>query len=293
MVEAVQTYVHNVIEMENGDLILTGWSNSPISGNKTSDTNGSTDYWIVKTDADGNILWDRSFGGNGIEDNCYSALNDNNELVVAGFSYYKFETTGDKTFDGYGAYDIWVIKINTETGALIWEKTIGGSELEYSLLKKCVEVIGTDIYTICYSNSLKTGTKSENKKGIEDIWITKLDNDGNIIWDKTIGGAYTDRPTYIKKTASNQLLITASSNSEASFDKSEDRWGASYDIWFFALNTDSAHIIYDKTIGGTDHEGSNDVILLDKTIISLLWEILNLIFLEINHKTARAVVIFG
>jgi hypothetical protein len=253
----------NVIEMENGDLILTGWSNSPISGNKTSDTNGSTDYWIVKTDADGNILWDRSFGGNGIEDNCYSALNDNNELVVAGFSYYKFETTGDKSFDGYGAYDIWVIKINTETGALIWEKTIGGSELEYSLLKKCVEVIGTDIYTICYSNSLKTGTKSENKKGIEDIWITKLDNDGNIIWDKTIGGAYTDRPTYIKKTASNQLLITASSNSEASFDKSEDRWGASYDIWFFALNTDSAHIIYDKTIGGTDHEGSNDVILLD------------------------------
>jgi hypothetical protein len=166
----------NVIEMENGDLILTGWSNSPISGNKTSDTNGSTDYWIVKTDANGNIIWDHSFGGNGIDINCYSALNDNNELVVAGFSYYKFETTGDKTFDGYGAYDIWVIKINTETGALIWEKTIGGSEMDYNYSdSRCLEVIGTDIYTICYSNSLKTGTKSENKKGIQDIWITKLD----------------------------------------------------------------------------------------------------------------------
>jgi hypothetical protein len=58
----------NVIEMENGDLILTGWSNSPISGNKTSDTNGSTDYWIVKTDANGDIIWDHSFGGNAIDD---------------------------------------------------------------------------------------------------------------------------------------------------------------------------------------------------------------------------------
>jgi hypothetical protein len=197
--------------------------------------------------------------------NCYSALNDNNELVVAGFSYYKFETTGDKTFDGYGQSDMWIIKINTETGALIWEKTIGGTEKEYSYSdSRCLEVIGTDIYTICFSNSLKTGTKSEHKKGIEDIWITKLDNDGNIIWDKTIGGEYTDSPSSITKTSDNQLLITAGSNSIASFDKSEDRWGNSSDIWFFALNTDSAHIIYDKTIGGTDHDGSSDVILLNE-----------------------------
>jgi hypothetical protein len=161
--------------------------------------------------------------------------------------------------------DMWIIKINTETGALIWEKTIGGSEMEYNYSdSRCLEVIGTDIYTICYSNSLKTGTKSENKKGIEDIWITKLDTDGNIIWDKTIGGEYTDSPSSITKTSDNQLLITAGSNSIASFDKSEDRWGNSSDIWFFALNTDSAHIIYDKTIGGTDYDGSSDVILLNE-----------------------------
>jgi hypothetical protein len=250
-------------ELNNGDVLLVGHSSSPISGNKTSNTKGGFDYWIVKIDADGNMLWDKSYGSNQSDIYSYAALNENNELIVSGFSYYKFEVTGDKSFDGYGQDDMWIIKINTETGALIWEKTIGGTESELTSEKKCVEVIGTDIYTICYSNSLKTGTKSENKKGIEDIWITKLDNDGNIIWDKTIGGAYTDRPTYIKKTASNQLLITASSNSEASFDKSEDRWGASYDIWFFALNTDSAHIIYDKTIGGTESEGSNDVILFD------------------------------
>jgi hypothetical protein len=250
-------------ELNNGDVLLVGHSSSPISGNKTSDTNGGFDYWIVKIDADGNMLWDKSYGSNQSDIYSYAALNENNELIVAGFSYYKFEVTGDKTFDGYGQDDMWIIKINTETGALIWEKTIGGTESELTSEKKCIELIGTDIYAICYSNSLKTGTKSENKKGIQDIWITKLDTDGSIIWDKTIGGAYTDRPASITKTASNQLLITASSNSEASFDKSEDRWGASYDIWFFALNTDSAHIIYDKTIGGTESEGSNDVILFD------------------------------
>src|SRR5690606_34432475 len=109
----------SIQEMQDGSSILAGYSQS-IDGD-VSINKGYEDFWIVKVDIDGNILWEKSYGGSGLEMAVSIVETIEGGSIVAGISE---SNDGDVT-QNYGRYDYWVIKLNN-IGELEWEKSIGG-----------------------------------------------------------------------------------------------------------------------------------------------------------------------
>jgi hypothetical protein len=99
------------IVLSNGNILVSGHSNSPISGNKTVGTNGFYDYWVLMLDSLGNILWQKNFGtdqNDQISQKSIVKINENSFLIGG-------RTTGginaDKTDASNGGIDMWFIKI--------------------------------------------------------------------------------------------------------------------------------------------------------------------------------------
>jgi hypothetical protein len=145
-------------------------SKSNISGNKTQDSKGGNDYWLVKIDLLGNVLWDKTIGGNG-EDIIYSLSQDSsNNFYIAGSS--ESTLSGDKTEDSRGGEDIWIVKTD-ESGTILWDKTIGGSGNDTS--GKLTMTSGNDFLLTASSNSSISGEKTEASRGDYDYWLLKLE----------------------------------------------------------------------------------------------------------------------
>ena len=234
----------SIVELNDGSFILAGGSNSPISGDKTENSRGNGDFWIIKINNNGDKIWDKTIGGTDAEDLTFISNVNNTELILSGTSLSNISF--EKSENSYGTYDNWVVKIDT-SGNLIWDKTIGGSFQDY--LGNAV-FTSNGIYVISQSFSDISGTKTQNSKGQSDYWVTKLDINGNIIWDKTIGSDWYDIPRSITVTNDGQLLLSGHSWSGVSGDKTEATNGI-YDFWLVSIDT-SGNILWQKTIGGSD-----------------------------------------
>jgi len=105
---------------------------------------------------------------------------------------------------------------------------------------------------IGFSNSNISGAKTENSNGEEDYWILKLDVNGNIEWQNTIGGNFGDACYTVIETSDNGYFITGYSYSEISGDKTENNVGST-DFWIMKLNNVGI-IEWQNTIGGSDGE---------------------------------------
>lgn len=245
--------------IHNDRLFLFGNSNSEISHDKTDFCRGSDDYWVVCIDTAGNKLWDKTYGGTSVETMQDAAYDkENNVIYVAGRS---MSNVGyEKSQDAYnGYYDMWVLKINAIDGELIWDKTIGSNAAEQN-----ISIALSDSYLYCAtSNSGEaSGDKTEDSYGGDDYWIVKIDQDGNVVWDKTIGGTGDDHTSDISILSNNQIIISGNSNSPISSDKTEEPLYSSLvggelvyidDFWYVCIN-ENGNVIWDKTIGGFGYD---------------------------------------
>ncbi|MEH6406019.1 MAG: T9SS type A sorting domain-containing protein, partial [Leeuwenhoekiella sp.] len=219
---------------DNG-YILSGKSNSSISGEKSEKRKGSTDYWIVKIDFNGNKIWDKTFGGDSYSNNSFSNLVNTivvpDGFILAGSSSSK--KNNDKTENSFGGFDYWIVKIDFN-GNKIWDKTIGGNEND--VLSQITQY--DDGFLLAGSSfSDKSFYKSQNRIGVEDYWIVNVDLDGNFIWDKTIGAGLNYNSNDLQAlntTPDGGYLLGGSSNSDKSGDKTEDSKGFT-DFWIVKL----------------------------------------------------------
>ena len=103
------------------------------TGNKTAPfyTGGydASDFWVVRLDAHGSMLWDKSFGGS--EDDCLHSLKQTSDggFILGGHSRSS-PGTGNKTSARYGGDDFWVVRLDAD-GNIVWDKSFGGSGFEY------------------------------------------------------------------------------------------------------------------------------------------------------------------
>ena len=149
---------YSVKQTTDGGYIVAGYTESYGAGEE--------DMWLIKTDADGNKLWDQTFGGNYYDSaNSVQQTNDNG-YIVAGYTYF------------YGAHnhDAWLIKTDTD-GNMLWDQTYGGTGL--SDKAESVQQTTDGGYIIAgFTDSYGTDT----------AWLIKTDADGNMLWDRTYGG---------------------------------------------------------------------------------------------------------
>ncbi|MBK7035653.1 MAG: T9SS type A sorting domain-containing protein [Bacteroidetes bacterium] len=226
-----------VRETNEGGFILGGSSATSPAGDKTVGTYGNEDYWVVKTDALGNIEWQKNYGGNKQDQ-----LMDLNQTldggyILGGFSYSGISGNKSETvWGGVDNYaDYWVIKIDS-LGNIIWQNDIGGFKDDFLL---SVQQNTNGEYILGgYSGSGATGDKLETPIGGYDYWIVSLNELGNIEWQNTIGGSNDDYLYDIALTQEGGYTLGGTSYSSISGDKTENRIGSSFNYWIVKLFAD-------------------------------------------------------
>lgn len=174
----------SVKQTTDGGYLLAGTSSSDSTGDRTQSTRGGSDYWIVKTDALGNKLWDKRYGGPFSDFLADALQTPDGGYLLKGWSFSG--SGGDKTQPAYNPpyTDCWIVKTDS-AGNKLWDKTIGGIYNDGQQGDILPTADGG--YLICDHSSSPVGfDKSENNLGQEQMWIIKIDGSGNKIWDKTV-----------------------------------------------------------------------------------------------------------
>lgn len=231
-----------------GDALLYGRSDSPISGNKTVGTNGGYDFWVIKVNSDGDVIWQKNYG---TTENEYTSVGitiiENNKYLLNTSS--NCDINGDKSENTYGFYDYWILAIDS-AGNTLWDKTLGGSGNDYSH-EGDVLMDQTNNRIIISGSSYSdiSGIKTNQNYGEEDTWVVSVDVNGNILDQNTIGGDFSDfgKPFFID--GNNEVHFIGTSYSGVSGNKTSPNNGSS-DFWYFKLNTD-LDLIIDWSYGGS------------------------------------------
>jgi len=221
-----------LLSTTDGNLLLGGTSRSGISGDRTENSRGFDDYWIVKIDTLGNKIWDKRYGGNQSDELMNLLQTPDGGYLLSGNS--SSSISPDKSQNPYGNYDFWVLKINS-TGIKQWDKIYGGSdkeEQEGTLIKTF------DGYYIISGSSYSpiSGNKTEANLGFEQGWLMKFDSSGNVINDKTIFTIDHDEQCKLVESADGCLVLAIQSGALVGGYKSEPSWGGFYfDYWMIKM----------------------------------------------------------
>jgi hypothetical protein len=249
----------SVVPAGDGGFVLGGRSASGASGNKTSATYGGNDLWLVKIDANGNKLWDKSFGGSDDEGFYYSALaaTPDGGFLLAGDSFSG--VSGNKTSPSYGGYcDSWLVKVDA-FGNKVWDKSFGGSG-DYDVLFTIVSTDDGGALLGGASTSGISGNKTSTNHGAFDLWLVKVDASGNKLWDKSFGGSGGDGDiggyflpsVSIVPTGDGGFLIGGPSASGVSGNKTSPNYG-DYDYWLVKIDADG-NKLWDRSYGGNSSD---------------------------------------
>lgn len=242
----------------DGGYIIGGSSSSPVSGNKTSERFGTqySDYWIIKVDANGAKQWERTFGGENVEQLNRIAPTKDGNYILYGSSFSS--ASGNKTAPLRGSSDYWIVKIDG-SGNHLWDKSFGGTENDS--LMSLHEVSDGSYILIGMSTSQVSGNKTSPGyygvmyefpgippiMGVMDGWIVKLDINGGKQWEQTLGGLNMDFPMDLEPTQDGGYLVALRSSSSITGTKSTAGFGKD-DYWLVKLNG-SGGIEWDKTYG--------------------------------------------
>lgn len=231
--EIYQDGARSVLQLDDEGYIIAGLTD--LSGF------GNFDAYIIRTDSTGNLVWEKTYGGNNAE--WIEEIQETNDsgFILVGRTYvsgngdiYLIKTTNNgetlwtKTYGGanedygfsvqqvhngyiitghtssYGAggYDFYLVKTDL-VGNILWQKTFGGADDDYAYSVQQT----SDSGYIIVGSSLSFGT------GLTDIYIVKTDSTGNFLWDKTLGGTYDDQGFAIQQTSDLGYIITGNTTS--------------------------------------------------------------------------------
>ncbi|MCG2611790.1 T9SS type A sorting domain-containing protein [Flavobacterium sp. SM15] len=225
----------------DGGFILAGTSSSNKGEFKKDDSKGYDDFWIIKLDAKGNELWQKTIGGNSLEKNVsIIQCKDGGYLLGGSSSSNKSELMPNQQVDSYGkkddcrgGLDYWIIKLKP-TGEIVWQKTFGG--LYDDELKSIIQTNDEGYLLGGYSNSPESGEKAEKNNGQGDFWILKLDGEGKQQWQRTLGGDKDDNLAVVLQSQDGNYIVGGSSNSGATDSKSKSSKNGS-DFWIVKLDS--------------------------------------------------------
>jgi hypothetical protein len=229
-----------VILTNEGGFLLAGSSESGEGFDKKEECKGSSDFWIIKLNAKGGEVWQKTIGGSGQDELTAVVKTRDGGFVVAGSS--SSSNTGDKTTQAYGGMDYWVMKIDTE-GKIVWQNSFGGI---YNDELRSISITEDGGYLLGgSSNSPDSGNKIHKNLGQSDYWIVKLDKDGQQQWQKTIGGTGDDQLYVVHTTTDGKYLLGGNSNSESGEDKRSGNQSGT-DFWVLKLDKEGV-ILWQET----------------------------------------------
>ena len=198
------------------------------------------------------LVWAKCFGGSGIDYGYAVCQTRDGGYIATGQTA---STDGDVT-GGHGGADVWVTKISA-TGALQWEKSLGGSgaEAAYSILQTA-----DGGYALAGFTNSNDGDVSGNH-GNRDFWMVKLDTAGAIQWQKCLGGSADDICNSMVQTSDGGYILAGSStsnDSEVSGHKGPSTIFDEPDAWVVKID-DTGAIQWENSYGGSSYDYANSI----------------------------------
>lgn len=254
-----QTDTAKKLLKRGNNLLIVGESNSPVSGNKTVASKGDYDYWLLEIDPTNLSVMNERVIGSSTQDYCMDATITNDQsLYIMGYS--QTGTSADKTDNGYGDLDVWMVKMDAELN-IVMDKCFGGTSAEGLYAGGALLNDGTSIYLTTSSYSTISGNKtsinhgSDNGSSKDDIWLLKLDSDMNIIWDRSYGGTNFDAPVSFSLLGNTLAIGSNSQSAQGTGNKTAPYYGF-LDAWMIFVDL-SGQEVTQYTLGsqGDDSGG--------------------------------------
>ncbi|WP_310556178.1 LamG-like jellyroll fold domain-containing protein [Flavobacterium sp.] len=232
----------------------------PNIGDSNLTSAGSTDIFISKLDASGNFVWAKKMGGLST-DLAFSIFTDTAGNVYTtgyfqGIADFDPSTSVLNLTSNGGSYDIFVSKLDT-SGNLVWAKAMGstGNDIGYDVSADAAGNVHTTGYfngTVDFDPNI--GVSNLTSSGGQDIFVSKLDASGNLVWAKKMGGGTGDLGLSIIVDNAGNVYTTGYFQGTADFDPnaavSSLTASGSADIFISKLDT-TGNIVWAKAMGGT------------------------------------------
>lgn len=247
-------WAFDIKETSDGNIIVGGYTTSTDLVGITP--MGSLDLYLVKVNsATGDKVWERTYGGSGFESADELLANNSGGVVVGAYS-----ASTDLSLSNNGSFDFWAFSTD-EDGDVLWEGLYGGAGLD--AIRSMTEMPDGGYLFAGQSNSGTSGDKSEASNGLDDIWVVRTNSTGELLWEKSLGGAGYDwgQAAYALKDGS--VVIGGFSNSSAGDNKLSDAINASLDIWFFNLDA-SGNLTWQADFGGEGSDGELNIPYYDE-----------------------------
>ena len=204
---------------------------------------GGEDFWIVRLDTLGDIIWTRTLGGTGNDVALSVQQTSDSGFIVAGFT----ESDDGDISGNHGGRDSWVIKLDA-VGNTIWSRALGGTSND-----EIISIHQTTDYGFIaagYSES-NDGDVAVNHGG-RDFWIIKLNEAGNIVWNRVLGGSSDDGAYSIRQTIDGGYIVAGYSQSD---DGDVTGFHGIQDAWVVKLDT-AGNTIWTHVMGGTGNDAA-------------------------------------
>ena len=212
-------YGRSVCQAADGGYVIVGTTESYGVGG---------DAYVVKTDALGNTVWARTFGGSDADfgESVWPTADSGSLVAVESYSF------------GAGSADVYLVKANAN-GDTLWTRTIGGTNFDCA---RSVQQTPDGGY-------VAAGFTSSFGAGSDDVYLIKTDAHGDTLWTRTFGGADGDRGFSVAPTTDGGYVVAGYTHS----------YGAGYSDVYLLKTDASGNLSWTKTFGGEGYDEGNSV----------------------------------
>lgn len=192
------------------------------------------------------ILFEKTYGGSGNEDRCSGFTN----FLKTGYILTgKTNSNDGDVTNAHGINDGLILRVDL-LGNIIWCKAFGGHYHE-GLVTSIVDEDG-NLYSVGYSSGVNMQVSTAY--GMKDVWVVKTDSLGNILWEKSYGGSEDEAGYDLILLEDGSIMVACVS--ESTNGMINDHHGSNNrDVWILKLNPLNGNVIWEKSFGGTNHDG--------------------------------------
>lgn len=239
---------------------------------------GVGEFWGTKIDAQGNLLWRRYFGGTN-NDRAHAVVPAwDGGYIMAGFS----ESDDFDISNTRGSYDFWVVKVSEE-GEKVWERSFGGSGIDIAY---DISLTQDEAYAIT-GHTISSDKEVKNPLGESDIWMIKVDKDGELLWERTYGGSGFDLGRSIFPAKRGGFIL--SGNTKSTNGHVSEFFGEN-DMWVLRTN-DAGEVIWQHSFGGSGLDFAFDAVENNEKSILLVGESASLDLQNLQNRGGTDLIV--